>query len=384
MQQVPGLLDIGVHLLDQRLQSRRTSPGRAAGRRSRWRSRRRTARGRRGPARTPRPGARPRRRSGWCPPRSPPASADDRRPAGSPSRRRPRRPAPPYPGSTATFAVGKPSSRPRWSPADHHAGEPERLVAQLPDPAEVPLGHGVPDQGRRARLGAVGDQRQRVDHEVAARPARPAWRRSPAARKPNRKFSPTTIRAGCSGRSTASTNCAGLQLATSGVNSTTTTSSTPAAVSSSIRRSSEVSSGGAWSGRMTDIGCGQNVTATSGAPGSAACAVPHQLGVAAVDAVEVADHDHRIPGDRPLEDRSRRSVNHAPAPLASRLADVAFCHALALDQLALRRLRASRSLPRPPGVSGRLLDPLRPADSRRGSAGSTARPGRRTLSRARR
>ena len=47
----------------------------------------------------------------------------------------------------------------------------------------------------------------------------------------------------------------------------------PASRSSSIRRSSEVSSSGAWSGRTTDIGCGQKVTATSGASGSAAWAV---------------------------------------------------------------------------------------------------------------
>ena len=85
---------------------------------------------------------------------------------------------------------------------------------------------------------------------------------------------------------TASTNRAGLQLATSGVNSTTTTSLAPCLAEQFLAAASELSSGGVWSGRTTDIGCGQKVTTTSGAPGSGAwpCAAAR---VAAVDAVEV-------------------------------------------------------------------------------------------------
>ena len=45
--------------------------------------------------------------------------------------------------------MGKPSRRPRWSP----------------HPAQGALGHGVPDQGGRARLGAVGQQWDTGDRE---------------------------------------------------------------------------------------------------------------------------------------------------------------------------------------------------------------------------
>ena len=126
----------------------------------------RTARGRRGRARTPPPGARPRRRSGWCPPRSPPASAG--LPGSSsrvPSRRTPRRRARPAPGPDrcggreAHLAAALVA-------ADHHPVHPEHLVAELTDPPEVTLVDGVTDQRRGTGLRAVGEQRHRVDHEL--------------------------------------------------------------------------------------------------------------------------------------------------------------------------------------------------------------------------
>ena len=50
--------------------------------------------------------------------------------------------------------------------ANHNAGEPEDVVAEFSDPAEVTLGDRVSDECRRARLGAVGDQRQWLDFEL--------------------------------------------------------------------------------------------------------------------------------------------------------------------------------------------------------------------------
>ena len=68
---------------------------------------------------------------------------------------------------------------------------------------------------------------------------------SPEARKPNRKFSPTTIRLGCSGAMIRATNSSGLHCATSAVKSTTSTRSTPQRANSRLRSARLLNSRGA-------------------------------------------------------------------------------------------------------------------------------------------
>ena len=193
VQQVPDMLDVGVHLLDQRLHPACTSPGRAAGRRSRWRSRPRTARGRRGPARTPRPAARHRRRWGWCRPRSPPASAATECPAGSPSRRRPRRRVRPSPARRARWRWGSPSParagrRRTTTPVNRNTWSLSSRTRPK-SPSATACRISVDELGWVPSVSSGTASTSKSPSPSSASVAT-----IPAARKPNRKFSPTTIR----------------------------------------------------------------------------------------------------------------------------------------------------------------------------------------------
>ena len=204
-------------LLDQRLdavvparlpQARDEVEGDAARRRGRRRSR----------GRTPRPGAPGRRRSGWS--RCETAARQRLAPVAPARRRRCRRPARPRTCAVSRLAVGKPSSRPRWSPRtttpSTRCGRPERRGRRR-DVAGVDAGADV--RGREHRP-VVGDQRRRPrPRSRTCGPSRCSSARSPAALWPNRKFSPTTTSAACRcSTSTSWTNASADRRENSGVN----------------------------------------------------------------------------------------------------------------------------------------------------------------------
>ena len=128
----------------------------AGGRRSRGRPARRRDR-RRSRAGTPRPGARARRRSGWCRSTPPPRTVLPRRvqPGGVDAVGRDRGVRRVH----SRFAVGKPSSRPRWSPRttmpSSRCGRPSAAAAAATSPAstqtaDVRRGEHRPVVGRPA------------------------------------------------------------------------------------------------------------------------------------------------------------------------------------------------------------------------------------------
>ena len=172
-------------------------------------------------------------------------------------------------GGTTRFAVGNPSSRPRWSPT-----------------TTTPLNLKSRPRCREANRTSPQSKasRMRVEHVVRAstpdsssvrtskRPAASSLRvpTSPDARCPKRKFSPTTTVRGASGTTKRSTNSAGLMAATFLSKRTTLTSRAPACLSRSIRVGRSLNRRGACSGASTDNGWGQKVmTASSPSPRSA-------------------------------------------------------------------------------------------------------------------
>ncbi len=94
---------------------------------------------------------------------------------------------------------------------------------------------------------------------------------SPAARWPNRKFSPTTTTAACRcATSTSCTNASADNRENSSVNGMAHSTSTPSCSMSSALRAGSVSTGGCEPGRTTSDGCGSNVTTTDCRPSSRA------------------------------------------------------------------------------------------------------------------
>ena len=253
--------------VDQRLDAVEASPCRAAARRTRPRPRRRRARGRRGRARRTRRGARARRRrSGWC-----------RRDRGGVALAgvEPAQPAGVHPvgGSrgdrraVGTLAVGKPSSRPRWSPSTTTPrtvnGRPERLGGA----GDVAGGQAGADVGRGPDLRAAveGDALDRRSR--ASRPA--LGQQWPRRRRPGGRtgsWRPTTTAAACRASTrTRSMNSSGdhAAISRSKRQRPARRRRRPSSSSRGARRRSRSASVGACSGRSTAIGCGSKVTATT-------------------------------------------------------------------------------------------------------------------------
>ena len=168
------------------------------------------------------------------------------------------------PPRAGTLAVGKPSSRPRWSPRTTTprtvTGRPSASAAPATSPAARQVRTYVDDH----TCGPPSSGTPSVDEVALSAPAAVRVATSPAARWPNRKLAPTTTAPACSSvDQDRSTNSSGDQPAISRVNGRTSTASAPASPSSAARSSIVVSVTGACSGRSTAIGCGSNVTATT-------------------------------------------------------------------------------------------------------------------------
>ena len=146
------------------------------------------------------------------------------------------------------LAVGKPSVRPRRSPArpPRASGTARRGSARPRPPRRR---HERADVARGDDLAVDLDER----HDACLEPASAASiAGSPAARWPKRKFSPTETCVACRrSTSTWSMNSSGLCCAKPSSNGITTSSSTPSAAISSVFASRLVSSFGAASGRTT-------------------------------------------------------------------------------------------------------------------------------------
>ena len=185
-------------------------------------------------------------------------------------------------GSGTMFAVGKPRSRPRWSPGTTSPRSRKRRPSSARRRVDLARRSAARGCGSRRR----SRRRPRPAARRASRSGRPAASSAavPRARWPKRKFSPDRdVRGAERSTSTRSMNSAGLLLGEASSNGTTTSSSTPSSAISSALSSSVVSSFGPPPGsddrRRVRLEGEHRVVARD------------HLAVAEVDAVELAHGD---------------------------------------------------------------------------------------------
>ena len=182
-----------------------------------------------------------------------------------PVRRTPRRrrgPGRRSSSSGTTFAVGKPSVRPRLSPSTTVALEQERRAQAAHRALDVAGRDQGADPGRGDGLAVDLDQRHDAGLELRVRRAASRGRPSPSL--PKRKFSPTETRSrpSVSIRIREQNSSASI-VENSWSNGITTSSSTPRPSITSRLISNGMISFGAASGWITLSGCGSKVSTVS-------------------------------------------------------------------------------------------------------------------------
>ena len=224
------------------------------------------------------------------------------------------------------FAVGKPSVRPRLSPAttgpaqrERPPEQPSRRSSTSPSASACRIELDPTFSPSSSSSGATSTRKPSSSPTCRMTPI------VPARLRPSAKSGPTISSRICSSSTSSARKSRGESCASSDVNASTPTASSPSACSSSTRSSSEVRYVTATPGRRTVRGCGLNVSATAARSSARARSIRtgDEVLVAAVHAVEDADRHRGRPSRRDarqLAPRERDAHDRAASTSACRFA----------------------------------------------------------------